>query len=39
MEKYELITDFFESELDNNYSLFIDSNTRQISAYLLYKNL
>ena len=39
MEKYETITDFFEAELDNNYSLFIDSSTRQIEAYLLYKHI
>lgn len=39
MEKYEFITDFFEAELDDNYSLFIDSSTRQIDVYLLYKSL
>ena len=39
MEKYEVITDFFEAELDDSYSLFIDSNTRQIDAYFLYKSL
>ena len=39
MEKYEIITDFFEAELDDSYSLFIDSSTRQIEAYLLYKSL
>ena len=39
MEKYEIITDFFEAELDDSYSLFIDSNTRQIDAYFLYKSL
>ena len=39
MEKYEVITDFFEAELDDSYSLFIDSSTRQIEAYLLYKNI
>ena len=39
MEKYELITDFFKAELDDSYSLFIDSSTRQIDTYLLYKSL
>lgn len=39
MEKYEVITDFFEAELDDSYSLFIDSSTRQIEVYLLYKSL
>jgi len=39
MEKYEVITDFFEAELDDSYSLFIDSSTRQIEAYLLYRNI
>ena len=39
MGKYEVITDFFEAELDDSYSLFIDSSTRQIEAYLLYKNI
>jgi len=39
MGKYEVITDFFEAELDDSYSLFIDSSTRQIEAYLLYKSL
>ena len=35
MEKYEIITDFFEAELDDSYSLFIDSNTRQIEGLLV----
>ena len=39
IEKYEVITDFFEAELDDSYSLFIDSSTRQIEAYLLYRNI
>ena len=39
MGKYEVITDFFEAELDDSYSLFIDSSTRQIEAYLLYRNI
>jgi hypothetical protein len=39
MEKYETITDFFKANLDDSYSLFIDSSTRQIEAYLLYKNI
>ena len=39
MEKYEVITDFFKANLDDNYSLFIDSSTRQIEAYLLYKHI
>ena len=39
MEKYETIIDFFEADLDDNYSLFVDSSTRQIEAYLLYKNI
>ena len=39
MEKYEVITDFFNDNSDDDYSLFIDSSTRQIEAYLLYKSL
>ena len=39
IEKYEVITDFFEAELDDSYSLFIDSSTRQIDTYFLYKSL
>ena len=39
MEKYETITDFFKADLDDSYSLFVDSSTRQIEAYLLYKNI
>ena len=39
MEKYEVITDFFKANSDDDYSLFIDSSTRQIEAYLLYKNI
>ena len=38
-EKYEFITDFFKAELDDSYSLFVDSSTRQIDAYLVYKNI
>ena len=39
MEKYETITDFFKADLDDGYSLFIDLSTRQIEAYLLYRNI
>ena len=38
-DKYEIITNFFKAELDDTYSLFIDSSTRQIDAYLLYRNI
>ena len=38
-EKHETIVDYFKEKLDSNYTLFIDSSTRQIDLYLLYKNI
>ena len=38
-EKHEIIVDFFKEKLDDSYTLFIDSSTRQIDLYLLYKNI
>ena len=31
--------EYLKSELDDNYSILIDSSTRQIDAYLVYKNI
>ena len=38
-EKHDTIVDYFKEKLDDNYTLFIDSSTRQIDLYLLYKNI
>lgn len=38
-EKHEVIIDYLKEKLDDTYTLFIDSSTRQIDLYLLYKNI
>tara|TARA_B100000700_G_C14889062_1_gene781821 strand:+ start:175 stop:468 length:294 start_codon:yes stop_codon:yes gene_type:complete len=38
-KKYETIADYFKECLDDIYSLYIDSSTRQIDVYLLYKKI
>ena len=38
-DKFDDIIEYLQSELNDNYSIFIDSSTRQIDAYLIYKNI
>ena len=38
-DKFDDIIEYLKSELNDNYSIFIDSSTRQIDAYLVYKNI
>ena len=38
-EKFDYVIEYLKSELDDNYSILIDSSTRQIDAYLVYKNI
>ena len=38
-EKFDDVVEYLKSELDDNYSILIDSSTRQIDAYLVYKNI
>ena len=39
LDKFDDVVEYLKSKLDYNYSLFIDSSTRQIDAYLVYKNI
>ena len=36
-DKFDEVIEYLKSELDDNYSILIDSSTRQIDAYLVYK--
>ena len=38
-DKFDDVIEYLKSELDDNYSILIDSSTRQIDAYLVYKNI
>tara|TARA_B100001248_G_C27244309_1_gene390810 strand:- start:445 stop:738 length:294 start_codon:yes stop_codon:yes gene_type:complete len=38
-DKFDDVIEYLKSELDYNYSILIDSSTRQIDAYLVYKNI
>ena len=38
-DKFDEVIEYLKSELDHNYSILIDSSTRQIDAYLVYKNI
>ncbi len=38
-DKFDDVIEYLKSELDENYSILIDSSTRQIDAYLVYKNI
>ena len=38
-DKFDDIIEYLQSELNDNYSIFIDSSTRQIDVYLVYKNI
>ena len=38
-DKFDEVIEYLKSELDDNYSILIDSSTRQIDAYLVYKNI
>ena len=38
-DRFEDIIEYLKSELSDSYSIFIDSSTRQIDAYLVYKNI
>ena len=38
-DKFDDIIDYLQSELNDDYSIVIDSSTRQIDAYLIYKNI
>ena len=37
--RFDDVIEYLKSELDDNYSILIDSSTRQIDAYLVYKNI
>ena len=38
-DRFEDVIEYLKSELNDSYSIFIDSSTRQIDAYLVYKNI
>ena len=38
-DKFDDVIEYLKSQLDDNYSILIDSSTRQIDAYLVYKNI
>ena len=38
-DRFENVIEYLKSELSDSYSIFIDSSTRQIDAYLVYKNI
>ena len=38
-DKFDEVIEYLKSELDDNYLILIDSSTRQIDAYLVYKNI
>ena len=38
-DKFYDVVEYLKSELDDNYSILIDSSTRQIDVYLVYKNI
>lgn len=38
-DKFDDIIEYLQSELNDDYSVIIDSSTRQIDAYLIYKNI
>ena len=38
-DRFENVIEYLKSELNDSYSLFVDSSTRQIDAYLVYKNI
>jgi len=38
-DKFNDVVEYLKSELDDNYSILIDSSTRKIDDYLVYKNI
>ena len=38
-DKFDDVIEYLKSELDDNYSILIDSSTRKIDDYLVYKNI
>ena len=38
-DRFDDVVEYLKSELDDNYSMLIDSSIRQIDAYFVYKNI